>query len=34
VGLSIGAVSTGEIAASILAELVGCLRQPQEPARK
>lgn len=34
VGLSIGAVSTGEIAASILAELVGCLRQPGEPARK
>lgn len=34
VGLSIGAVSTGEIATSILAELVGCLRQPQGPARK
>jgi xanthine dehydrogenase accessory factor len=34
VGLSIGAVSTGEIAASILAELVASLRQPQEPPRK
>jgi xanthine dehydrogenase accessory factor len=34
VGLSIGAVSTGEIAASILAELVGCLRQPQDLPRQ
>ncbi len=28
VGLSIGAVSPGEIASSILSELVGCLRRP------
>ena len=28
VGLSIGAVSPGEIAVSVLAELVGRLRQP------
>ncbi len=34
VGLAIGASSTGEIAVSILAELVGCLRQPQGSARK
>ena len=30
VGLSLGAVSPGEIAVSILAELVGCLRRPAE----
>jgi xanthine dehydrogenase accessory factor len=34
VGLPIGAVSTGEIAASILAELVASLRQPRDSARK
>ncbi len=33
VGLSIGAVSPGEIAVSILSQLVGCLRRAQEPAR-
>ncbi len=33
VGLSIGAVSTGEIAVSILSQLVGCLRQGQERPR-
>jgi len=33
VGLAIGAVSPGEIAASILAELVGVLRKPPECAR-
>ena len=33
VGLPIGAVSPGEIAVSILSQLVGRLRGPQEPAR-
>ncbi len=33
VGLSIGAVSPGEIAVSILSQLVGCLRRAQESAR-
>ncbi len=33
VGLSIGAVSTAEIAVSILSELVGCLRRPPETPR-
>jgi len=33
VGLPIGSVSPGEIAVSILAEIVGCLRQPGKEAR-
>ncbi len=33
VGLSIGAVSPGEIAVSILSQLVQCLRRPKEQAR-
>jgi xanthine dehydrogenase accessory factor len=33
VGLSIGAVSTGEIAVSILSQLVECLRRPQASTR-
>lgn len=33
VGLSIGAMTPGEIAVSILGQLVECLRKPQEPPR-